>query len=54
MFFGKDSQAERLSCGGFRHKALILKDISGRNDIFANEWIASPSYFRSSWQRRAS
>ena len=37
MFFGKDSQAERLSCGGFHHKVLIYKDISNGIDTFADE-----------------
>lgn len=37
MFFGKDSQAERLSCGGFRHKVLIYKDILKGIDTFGGE-----------------
>ncbi len=37
MFFGKDSQAERLSCGGIHHKVLIYKDISNGIDTFADE-----------------
>ena len=37
MFFGKDSQAERVSCGGFHHKGLIYKDISNGIDTFADE-----------------
>ena len=37
MFFVKDSQAERLSCGGFRHKVLIYKDILKGIDTFGGE-----------------
>jgi len=37
MFFGKDSQAERLSCGGIRHKTLIYKDISIVINTFVGE-----------------
>ena len=37
MFFGKESQAERLSCGGFRHKVLIYKDILKGIDTFGGE-----------------
>lgn len=37
MFFCKDSQAERLSCGGFRHKVLIYKDILKGIDTFGGE-----------------
>ena len=37
MFLGKDSQAERLSCGGFRHKVLIYKDILKGIDTFGGE-----------------
>ena len=37
MFLGKDSQAERLSCGGFRHKVLIYNDILKGIDTFGGE-----------------
>ena len=65
MFFGKDSQAERLSCGGFRHKVLIYKDSLKGIDTFGGEmrrftvihlllltcslWAQEPRFVNYSW-----